>query len=287
MPGGRPRSFRLGDRSELLIEYLLAGVAFTTRVPRQEDVGIDFMCTLIAGSHSACMLTAGDTFFSVQAKSTAEPLIYEKPHELEWITHQKNPLLICVADRAAGAMDVYSTWNLICAVANGWRGTKPASRITLCPGECSADWPWVRDNQDGSQDVLLGKPIVRIAHDQLFSDDARQGIAEVLAGWVAIDWENIVNHHAGLHFVVGPREYETGKPPGGPHAAGHYWSPSNGPKCQVNLGRAAAAMWNVLRMHQPTEQDPAKELDRLLGELLKWLVKSDPNLRAFVTDFHE
>jgi hypothetical protein len=39
MPGGRARSFRLGDRSELLVEHLLAGVAFTTRVPRQEDIG--------------------------------------------------------------------------------------------------------------------------------------------------------------------------------------------------------------------------------------------------------
>jgi hypothetical protein len=34
MSGGRARSFRLGDRSELLVEHLLAGIAFTTRVPR-------------------------------------------------------------------------------------------------------------------------------------------------------------------------------------------------------------------------------------------------------------
>ena len=40
MTGGRLGSFRLGDRAELLVEHLLAGVAFTTRVPRQEDIGI-------------------------------------------------------------------------------------------------------------------------------------------------------------------------------------------------------------------------------------------------------
>jgi len=62
MPGGRARTFRLGDRSELLVEHLLAGVAFTTRVPRQEDIGIDFMCSLITGSHDQGLLKAGPFF---------------------------------------------------------------------------------------------------------------------------------------------------------------------------------------------------------------------------------
>lgn len=168
---------------------------------------------------------------------------------------------------------------------NGWRGQQPANRIRLCPGESSGEWPWVRDNSDQSQDVLLGKPIVRIAHDQLFDEDSTQGIAEVLQSWVAIDWENIVNCHAGMHFVVVPRGYETDKSPGGPHAGGHYWSPRNAEKCHVNLGRAAAAMWNVLRLHSPIGKGPAKELDRRLRALLQWLVESDPNLRAFLPGF--
>lgn len=283
MPGARPRGFRLGDRSELLVEYLLGGVAFTTRVPRQEDVGIDFMCSLITGSHKARLLKAGP-FFSVQAKSPSEELVYEKPHELQWITQQKNPLLICVADRAAGAMNVYSTWNLICAVENGWKGQASAGRISLRPGECSGEWPWVRDNPDRSQDVLLGKPIVRVTHDQLFNEDATEGIVKVLQSWVAIDWENIVNCHAGLHFVIGPRAYETGEPIGGPHAGGHYWNPQNLEKCHQNLGRAAAAMWNVLKSHPrgPAEQAPWSRCIPRLRELLLWLVEVDPNLRAFV-----
>ena len=80
MSGGRARNFRLGDRSELLVEHLLAGLAFTTRVPRQEDIGIDFMCSLITGSHGAGLLKAGP-FFSVQSKSNRKALVYQKPHE--------------------------------------------------------------------------------------------------------------------------------------------------------------------------------------------------------------
>jgi hypothetical protein len=39
--------------SELLAEQLLAGFAFTTRVPRQEDHGIDFFCNLISRHEKA------------------------------------------------------------------------------------------------------------------------------------------------------------------------------------------------------------------------------------------
>jgi len=70
MPGVRARDLRRGDRSELLAEQLLAGFAFTTRVPREEDHGIDFFCNLI--SKEDPLLKAG-SFFTVQAKSSAEP----------------------------------------------------------------------------------------------------------------------------------------------------------------------------------------------------------------------
>lgn len=284
MPGGRARTFRLGDRSELLVEHLLAGVAFTTRVPRQEDIGIDFMCSLITGSHEDGLLKAGP-FFSVQAKSIAGAVIYEKPHELEWIKNQENPLLVCVADRGASAMDVYSTWNLICALQAGWKGQLP-NCIRLCPGDCSGDWPGVRDNPDGSQDILLGKPIVRITHDQVFNENSTHEIAEVLKAWVAIDRENIVNRHAGLHWAVGPRAYETGKPPVGPHGASFYWAPENLEKCFVNMGRSATALWRVLR-HQGMPsgvltQEPWKTGMPLMKDLLRWLRQVDPNLGLFI-----
>jgi hypothetical protein len=116
MPGARLRTFRLGNRSELLVEQLLAGFAFTTRVPTPEDVGVDFFCSL---THQEKHLLKAGPFFAVQAKSSTDPIVYEKAHELEWVTNQENPLLICVADRKALAMDVYSTWNLLCGVLNG------------------------------------------------------------------------------------------------------------------------------------------------------------------------
>src|SRR5207245_1516245 len=40
-------SFRQGDRSEYLAQYILSAFAISVPVPRQEDVGSDFHCSLL------------------------------------------------------------------------------------------------------------------------------------------------------------------------------------------------------------------------------------------------
>jgi hypothetical protein len=290
MPGARSRSFRLGDRSELLVQHLLTGIAFTTPVPRQEDIGIDFLCSLITGYGSENLLKAGPAF-SVQAKSSTKPVEYTKPHEIEWIKNQENPLLLCVADREAGAMDVYSTWNLICAVENGWRGEQIPTCIRLCPGKSSSwDWRGVEDQDDGSQDVLLGKPIVRITHNQIFDEPSTQQIAEVIGAWIALDRENIVRCKAGLHWVAGPISYETGKPPAGqPFGLMLYWNPQNVQKCAENLALSAVALWRVLHVPGLAERavPPWTEGTARLKELLRWATKIAPDIKQFLKDLEE
>lgn len=78
MPGGRLRPFRLGDRAELLVSHLLAGVAFTTPVPRQEDIGVDFMCSLITSDDEEGNFLRAGPFFFVQAKSLPRPVDLRK-----------------------------------------------------------------------------------------------------------------------------------------------------------------------------------------------------------------
>ena len=286
MPGSRSRTFRLGDRSELLVQNLLTGIAFTTPVPRQEDIGIDFMCSLITGYGKGSLLKAGSVF-SVQAKSNTDPVVYDKPHEVEWITHQENPLLICVADRNAGAMDVYSTWNLLCAVQMGWRGKKVPDCIRLLPGKTGAKWPGVDDQDDGSQDVSLGKPIIRIEHNQIFDETSMAAAVGVIDEWVRLDRTNIVNRYAGLNWVVGPHIYDTGKLPSA-QVASFYWNPNNLGYCILNLGRASTAVWRILSdFGLPNDANTQKELTASmphLRELLRSFCTFDPSLRDFLKD---
>jgi hypothetical protein len=284
MPGRRARSYRLGDRSELLVEQLLAAFAFTTPVPRQEDFGLDFFCSLIR--QEGQFLKAGP-FFAVQAKSTADDIVYEEPHELEWIKNQENPLLICVADRKSLAMDVYSTWNLICGVLNGWRGERQASRIVLRPGANHNVWPWVNDKADGTQEVCLGKPIARITDADIF-DDARMGpISTTIGEWVALDRLNIVNRHANVHWVLAPVVHETNQSPTNPIGVVFYTHPANMNVYSANLGRAATALRFVLRNPQAgidATQLPWSGRMSALEELLRshWELLDDAT-RSFLT----
>lgn len=289
MPGVRQRSFRLGDRSELLIQHLLTGIAFTTPVPRQEDIGIDFMCSLISGYGEASLLKAG-TFFSVQAKSNTDAIIYEKQYEIEWITNQENPLLICVADRDAGAMDVYSTWNLLCAVQAGWQGKTPASRIALLPGKAFHTWPGVQDLPNASQQVYLGDPILRITHTEIFNEIRIRESIRIVEEWIRLDRMNIVNRHAGLNWIVGPLNYQTGKLPGA-QIVSFYWNSNNLGQCIINLGRSATAVWRIINdFGQPVGGVLGTELNAAIPHL-KGLLRSlrtlDPSLAEFLREISQ
>lgn len=289
MPGARLRSFRLGDRSELLVQHLLAGLAFTTPVPRQEDIGFDFLCSLIGQTEHSGLLRAGP-FFTVQAKSKGtQTITYEKPHEVEWISQQENPMLICIADRDTVSMDVYSTWNLLCGVLAGHPATKTARKMVLCLDKTTEEWPHISNIPDGTQEILLGKPIVRVTHDDIVNEKNTKEIASVLGAWIIFDRLNIVNSRAGLHWVVAPRFYETNKMPllNDPLGVAGYWNPKNLEKCSRNLVLSATSLWRTLATAELTSSSNAPWATGVpaLRDLLHWCYESDPSIRSFLPEF--
>jgi len=142
----------------------------------------------------------------------------------------------------------------------------------------------------GSQDILLGKPIIHVTHNDVFDETRTRQITEVLAEWIALDRENIVNRHAGLYWVGGPLRYETGKPIGRPRGVSFYWHPQNLTECALNLGRSAMALWRVLHHQGATQfvtQAPWKEGVSPLRELLLWTRDVDPSLRGLLDDIEK
>lgn len=289
MPGGRLRTFRLGDRSELLVQHLLSGIAFTTPVPRQEDIGVDFLCSLIAHTKDKGLLRAGP-FFTVQAKSKGtDKITYAQPHERAWISQQENPMLVCVADRDTTSMDVYSTWNLLAGVLAGHRGTKEPTKIVLRLGQASAMWPPIHNLDDGTQEILLRHPIAHVTHDDIVNDERAKEIAAVLGAWIIYDRLNIVNSRAGLHWVFAPRSYETNKMPplDGVLGMAGYWNPKNLEQCKWNLVLAATSLWRTLAAAGLTSSASAPWAEGVppLRELLRWCYEIEPGIRGFLPEF--
>ena len=122
MTARRHLTFRQGDLSEYLASYLMGSLGLVTAVPRQEDVGIDFHCSIADGDDGA--VTFGYPFL-LQTKSTTNADVrYEKiksdddwlTHEIEFLFKQELPVLLGVVDKDSVTISIYSCapiWFLI------------------------------------------------------------------------------------------------------------------------------------------------------------------------------
>lgn len=276
MPGARLRTFRMGDRNELLAEFILSTFSFTTPVPRQEDVGHDFICAL--SELKGNLLWTGPSF-TVQVKSTLDPLIFEKEHELAWIREQENSFLLGIVDRENLRLDLYSTWSILKGVLH-----KAARRIVLIPGPADADYQAVITEPDESeQRIPLGRPILSANVYEVMDENRAKYLGEVLREWVLLDRENLVNRRAGMYWVLGPTRFTTNKKltEGSELASFFYWNPLNLGKCLVNFGRAATALRVVLRAALKEEGELMGPNPQMISDLERVLRSHAAHLDPF------
>ena len=90
------------------------GLGLSTPIPRQEDIGIDFLCSL--ADQRSGVLTFGNPYL-VSVKSLSKPNIVLEPTEaaitennprhLHWLFRQELPLFLGVVDKGAFSMRLY------------------------------------------------------------------------------------------------------------------------------------------------------------------------------------
>lgn len=236
MPGGQLKNTRIGSPAERLAEYFLSGIAFTTPVPRQEDVGLDFYCVLALRHEDDPMVFAGPSF-TVQAKSRWQKVRYRKPVEITWIASQENPLFVCFADPKQSSFELYST----CALVPGLLHHGPRETV-LEPG-VAAIRANIRKDENDVLHIPLGRPVLSLTMDDVQDDDLARW-AVILEPWIRIDRQNIVNRRAKIHWVHWPLDHRTNEPldDATRFEVGFYWNFKNLPSSQANLLRAATLL---------------------------------------------
>lgn len=242
MPGARPVGFRAGDSAELLAEFVLSALAFTTRVPRQEDVGHDLLCVL--AKPEGAMLLAGGAF-TVQVKSGHDDLVFERDYEVRWLKNLELPFLVAVVTRATLTVEVYSTWNLLNGILY-----REARRVILRPGAAADEFALPSTDEQASEQVIpLGRPILRMTAADMMDAGLVAKFRQVLEEWLRFDNTNIVNRRAGMFWVTGPAKYETNTPlPDEKHIhMGFFFHAQNFEGCVINAGRSATALRLVIR----------------------------------------
>ena len=101
MSGVRSFSFREGDRSEYLAQFFLSAMGLCTAIPRQEDIGFDFSCSV--ADQEAGVLTFGYPYL-ISIKSISSPSIEIDPtataiqandrRHVSWLFRQDQPVLL-------------------------------------------------------------------------------------------------------------------------------------------------------------------------------------------------
>jgi len=107
MAGRRYGSFRSGDIAESLGVALLRTIAVVSDVPRQEDVGIDAVASLLRAEADGS-LYAEDTF-TVQFKSWSSQGIRLSAHEVDWFMSLSLPHFVGRVDRENARLDLFTT----------------------------------------------------------------------------------------------------------------------------------------------------------------------------------
>lgn len=226
MPGSIWFPFRQGDRSEYLALYILSALGISIYVPRTEDIGADFYCSLTKrdGDRMTFHLP-----FIVQVKSsTISKISFGGPdkngrwkkEEIEWLFNQELPLLIGIVDKKASILNLYSTSNIwVARYAGGEFG-----QIVLIPGEIGdmhgapspnysnvADWPQGIGNGRRC-DLPLGPPVLSISIDDVETETKMEAYREILAVPLKIEQSNITYRRLQVHYFQCLHRYSTNKP---------------------------------------------------------------------------
>jgi hypothetical protein len=216
----RVHSFRQGDRSEYLAQYILSALAITVPVPRQEDVGTDFHCSLLrrVGTNLQPYLP-----FNIQVKSDNPDLRENgirfgglttggawRSHEIEGLCQTDTPFLIGVVNKEDQRLDLFSTITRYFVCVN-WSGKGSPREVALIPyqpgGEVhlgSGELTDIEEKLDMPNTlwrIPIGQAIVSIPIADSENGDRCEEIKGILEPYLRMDQENAVFARLGLgHF---------------------------------------------------------------------------------------
>ena len=229
-------NYRAGDRSEYLAVFALSRFSFVQPTPRQEDFGLDFLCTLGRSGNlinpkkkkNSAVIYPEDSFF-IQIKSDTKPIVLNEDFT-RWISESiQLPLFIGVINKSLGGSIAIYSCSLI------WKA------LTLRPQSKSLTLKFSTENYDRAHytkalkpldpasddtcryEIDLGRPILELTIEDLEKDSALP--YRVMKPWIRQDQDNITNRRNGRITTRHIVEWETNKEPPAKRQTEHYIGP--------------------------------------------------------------
>lgn len=224
MSGIRSYSFREGDRSEYLANYLLSGLGLVTAVPRQEDIGFDFYCQL--ANEETGNLSFGFPFVMQVKSAGIETIIYGdsdsskwKVENLSWLFRLEIPLLIGVVHKKEMKLDVYNTspLNFIffefpnpTLLELLLRNNPDKKDLNAIDKKSIESWPTTKG--DGYKyTVDLGNPIITLTNEDIYDTDTLRKKKEILRSVLSYEQQSLLYKKLGIPHFYWTFNIETNK----------------------------------------------------------------------------
>lgn len=203
-------SVRKGDRAEYISQGIFSALGYSLPVLRQEDYGIDFLCTVVEQSGKVSFPTKS---FTIQLKTNHENIVYDisNPKKFKWLLENNLPFFICYFDMKYNRVDFYSTSMLSIYLIN-----KPenVSKITFkmdpVSGTCVIPH-YIHKKRNKIFKIDMGKPFLSILISDLTNDSLINKYRMIITNVLIREYENIVYRNLNLPFMRWLHNYETNK----------------------------------------------------------------------------
>jgi hypothetical protein len=291
MTNARHASFRAGDRSEYLAQYMLSAIGIANPILRQEDIGHDFHCLLSTQERG---LLNFDSPFTVQIKSDMHPLEYGgvteqgiwKEYEIDWLLNQKVPLYIGVIDKASQTLSLYSSAAVLCSYWES-KPNKPFKLLLVPRGlkdDSEIQKPTKVQSGDASGDgfeyrVDLGNPLIHVSQLDIDSSEINQTVKALLRKAIRTEMRSILFRDYSQPFVNWCRRIRTNQS----YDAGYVsYTPSESKHLIESSMPTLMAIALALKAHDPVQYENMKKIS---GIFVK--EKMPIEIREKLADFFE
>jgi len=180
MPGRADRNLRSGNMNEDLGILMLSSFCAVAPVPRQQDVGVDVICTLLRPD-GARQLYAEESFY-VQVKSASVDSIDFIGSEYDWLKRLDLPYFVARVDARSGVLELFTS--AMCKIHFVEKIPDYAGvSMSLSPNPTPID-------REGMRLVSCGTPIIRMHISDVADRTKLDLFYAILKLVVRIDAEN-------------------------------------------------------------------------------------------------
>ncbi len=207
-------NFHEAARSEYLAHYVFSSFGTSVPVPRQEDTGLDLVCSLCERKGQRIWPIAS---YSVQVKSTNEPWVFADPQSIKWLVEYPLPIFFCVVDKKTTTINIFHTSPRF----HAWVEGAKAEYIELIPGSGTDGFghPWGEKLANEETPVIpadgkysLSAPIASFTIVDILDSKFHSQVKQVLHDWVQSDRRNILRIQAGTRQFQTFTQYQTNNP---------------------------------------------------------------------------